>query len=1670
MKKYLKKTLTIFLRVIASFLVLFVFLVLLIQIPSVQNFIKNKTVTYIEGKIKTKVKIDSLKIGFPEKIILQGVYFEDQKKDTLLAGRKMAVDISIFQLIHHKIEINSLELEGISSHLNRNQKGVFNFDYIIKAFAAEEKPKKDDTTPLQFSLNEIKLNEIKISFKDAKQKSDFFIGLNHFDTQIEAFNLEEMDFQIPKVTINGLQLKLKQGLVENLTPIETKPSKNSHTTHLKIKLGEIDFRKFNIDYLDENSKEHAGLTMKKLAVKFDKIDIEKQFILIKSIDLSDTKGIFAIAKKQKAVAVSKENIDQSNSDWEVKINASDFKRIDLNYDDNTILALKKGIDYNHLNLKNLNLAAENINYNPENISGNINSFRVKEQSGLVIESFSTDFFYGKKNAYLKKLQLKTPQTEWKDEILIGYPSIESITKNLGELSIKASVKKSKLGFKDILLFVPTLSETDPFKNNPNAILHLNGAISGKLKNIEIPNLEISGIGTTKLAASGQIIGLPDMKKAHFDLAIHHFSSNSKDINSFVPKGSIPSSVQLPSQFNAKGTFKGTMDYFNTNMNLQSSFGNAKIKAMFDQRIKNKEKYNAQAILDNFNLGAFIKNDSVGKLTLKATIKGIGLNPKTAQATGNATLVKADFKKYVYQNIIANGKISSGKFNLEANAKDPNLTFDLVSSGSFRDKYPSGKVNLNVDIADLKKLNLHAGAMKLKGNIDADLQTIDLDYLNGSINAHTLTVTNAKEQYTLDSVSLIATSNSEKNTIQIQSPLLNASLNGKYKLSQIGNALSNSIAKYYDSNPKSKKIATQKQQFEFKIDLKHHPLIMEFVPELKSFEPIAIVGNYNSDKDSLTIKGLVPKLKFADYTITNAILDINTKDKILSYNFVVDDIQSPQIQLPYTAIFGKIEHNTIDYALQLKDLNNKERYYLAGTLKSINENSEIHLDPNALLLNYDSWNMSSDNLIRFGKKGIYISDFEIEKEGNSIKIASQSENENAPIAVDFKDFEIETLSKMVEKSELQMGGKINGNALLKNVRTKPFFTSDLMIENFSIKKDTIGTINIKINNEIADTYDTKIAITNQGNQATLDGIYKSNDSSFDLNLNIEKLNMKSIQGFSMGEITESTGFLTGNFKISGNTNQPNILGTLQFNEVGFKAKQLNSKFKSINDKIQFTTDAIYFDRFVIKDEKDNELIVNGKIDKTNFSNFGFDLTIDATNFKAINSQAKDNDLYYGELFLDNHLKVTGTLDNPTVEGNIKINKDTQFTIVLPQSDPSIADREGIVEFIDQDNPQLIETVITDEINSKTDVKGINASVNIEVDKEASLTIIIDKTNGDNLQLKGAAQLNGGIDPSGKTTLTGKYEFSEGAYEMTFSSIKRKFDIKKGSYILWTGEPTMADINITAVYKIKAAPIDLLDNQLGGVTTEERNTYKEKIPFEAELNMNGELMKPDISFDIILPEENNNSVSSKILNETKSKLAQLRQQTDELNKQVFALIVLGRFIGENPFASESGGTSASSIARESASKILSQQLNNLAGDLISGVELNFDLQTIDDYSSGQKENKTDLNIGVTKKLLNDRLKVTVGSSFGLEGSQQANEQASNIGGDISLDYQLSKDGKYKIRAYRVNKYQVALQGEVVETGIAFIITLDYDKFRELFHKNKTRKAKTKKEKVIKTKSDE
>ncbi|MEO6682280.1 MAG: translocation/assembly module TamB domain-containing protein, partial [Ginsengibacter sp.] len=359
---------------------------------------------------------------------------------------------------------------------------------------------------------------------------------------------------------------------------------------------------------------------------------------------------------------------------------------------------------------------------------------------------------------------------------------------------------------------------------------------------------------------------------------------------------------------------------------------------------------------------------------------------------------------------------------------------------------------------------------------------------------------------------------------------------------------------------------------------------------------------------------------------------------------------------------------------------------------------------------------------------------------------------------------------------------------------------------------------------------------------------------------------------------------------------------------------------------------------------------------------------------------------------------------------------------------------------------------DSLNTST-LTGYDISMNLNIVKEAIFNVIVDQGNGDFLKLKGTGQLTGGIDPSGKITMVGSYEIEEGAYNLTFNFIKRKFNIEKGSNIIWTGEPTSAKIDITAVYIANTAPLDLVLNETGA---DDPTIYKQKLPFHVNLELHGEMLEPELSFNIVLPKDENYNVSNSVVSTVQNKLIQIRQEPAEMNKQVFALLLLNRFVSENPFDNSSGGTlDAGTFARQSVSKLLSEQLNKLAEGLIEGVDIDFDLASTEDYTTGTKQDRTELNVGVSKRLLNDRLTVSVGSNFELEGPRQTNQSQNNLAGNININYKLSKDGRYALRAYRKNDYTGTVEGYVIETGVAFVISIDYNKFKQIFISAKQRR---------------
>jgi translocation and assembly module TamB len=90
-----------------------------------------------------------------------------------------------------------------------------------------------------------------------------------------------------------------------------------------------------------------------------------------------------------------------------------------------------------------------------------------------------------------------------------------------------------------------------------------------------------------------------------------------------------------------------------------------------------------------------------------------------------------------------------------------------------------------------------------------------------------------------------------------------------------------------------------------------------------------------------------------------------------------------------------------------------------------------------------------------------------------------------------------------------------------------------------------------------------------------------------------------------------------------------------------------------------------------------------------------------------------------------------------------------------------------------------------------------------------------------------------------------------------------------------------------------------------------------------------------------------------------------------------------------------------------------------------------------------------VGVSKRLANDRLVVSVGKNFELENN---NKQSDEVFDNVEANWIITPEGRYRLKVFRKNQNQNAIEGSVIETGLGFIIAIDYDTWRELMKRKK------------------
>lgn len=1659
-KRILIKIAKIFGWIVLSIVLLLIAIALVIQLPPVQNRITQKAISFLQNKIGTKVSLDHIDISFPKAIVLKGLYLEDQHKDTLLYAGRLSIDTDLLALTKHEIELNNISLENCRAYISRPENdSAYNFSYILKAFAGDSTAAPDtvEQSGWRFSIEDITLQNIKAHYHDLLTGNNLDLALGALNISVDEFDLENSKIVVDEIELKNTRAEILQTKVPEVT--EEVAEENQPFTY-DVGVAQVTLENVHAKYNQQALGEVIRLDLGKSVLETDKVDLKLHRIDLNEFSLSNTFLSYQQLTVKNPVAAAQDPEPQAEKQaekskpWHITLDKLNLSENNIQYYDFTKPMIKDAIDFHHLWLSKLNVDARKISMNGSDIACDLRELAFRDRSGFAIESFHARLALSEKSASLENFLLITGNSRIDVNANAGFPSFEHLADTYDRATVQANINETWIGFRDVLYFSPGLADSMPVKLPPQARVMVDASIKGAVNNLTLDHLTVRAFYDTYLKTSGRITGLPDMKKLLANISMDKFYTTKRDLALILPDTLVPQSIDLPAWLNLQGAYKGSLIKSDFKTTLTSNLGEVSLKGNMNLDSASATRgYRANVEIKDFHVGALLKQpQTIGKLNFEASVNSDGLTPKEMNTTVKARMKDFEFHGYHYRNFTLDGGIKNDVLTAKAALPDENLDFTLNANINYSKNVPLYNLTFDLKNLDLKALNLSQRELKARGILTANMATPDFKILNGNLGLRKVAVFNGEAFYAVDSLLFASIDQEGKSELKIDSDLLAGRFEGSFNIFSLGDVINQFFNSYYslhDSPPAEKK-DTRRQHFKFNLKLKKTELLTDILlPDLKSFVPGEISGNFDSETKQLDLRFGITEIKYSNIGVKSFLLSTNANEDALNYNLLADEITVDSLKIDGFEFNGTVAHDSILTNIIILDSLDLSKYMIGGVFHSLQNGYELKLLPGQVKLNYENWTVPADNGLRFGGSKLFAHNVVLAN-GREKIIIDTKEGQDSTLFIGFRELNLEYLVSMVSRKKL-LSGSLDGDINIHQDRAHMAFSSNIGIRNFTLADIPWGNITLAVERKTLDRFDVDFGMKSNKNNITAKGYYQTGEKPFmDLTASIPNFELTTVEPLTMGQLKDLKGLLTGEINVKGSPTQPNINGSINLRNTSFFSTYVKTSFSLKNETISLTPQGISFDKFELLDSDNNTAVLDGKILTKDYKDFAFRLELSANNFRLLNTTAKDNDLFYGKIGIDAAVKIRGTMEQPDINMRLGLTDDSKLTYLVPHSEAGVMEQEGIVEFVDntfKNDPFMKSINPADTI--KTKFTGLNLSAQVDLTDKETFTVVIDPTTGDQLTVKGNSTLTLQMDPTGDMDLSGRYEITDGSYNLSFYKfVKRQFKIEKGSSMTWSGDPMNANMDIKALYEVETAPIDLVANQ---VEQSKVALYRQRIPFYVHLMIQGELLKPEISFLLDMPTAEQNRWG-----DVYSQLQDINTRESDLNKQVFALLILKRFISDNPLENQ-GAQGFEGTARTSVSKMLTEQLNRLSQN-IKGVQLSFDVKSYEDYSSGQAEGNTELQLGLSKNLFNDKLVVKVSGNVDVEG-ENSNRQATDYIGDLALEYKLTKDGRFRITGFRNSDYDM-IDGELIDTGTGLIYIKDYNLLSELLKANDQEKKKKKK----------
>ena len=1523
------------------------------------------------------------------------------------ASKKTGMDISVGDVrVKFPLDVSATDIQVIDQ----------NGDTLFKADEVKGNVKPGPLLDKKVDVDNASLKGAKSQIKTDDGSMDLDVDVDDAKVDRASVDLNNNRVDVGNAALKGGKAKMSYKPEKKKPAPDKEPSKPWKVKADKVTADDVDFKmdmKPTVDNLDAKVGHAEARDVKvdtgEQTVDVGELDVDKADVKYEHPSEKDAKQ-YSKDHPMPKEAPKKEGDDKP---WKVKAGKVRVKDSKGKYAQTGKKPNKPGttLDPDNIEVEDVNADIDNFEYDGENLNVPVKHLSGKERSGLQVKDASGTVNKNKNGLDLNDVKLKTKGSDIKMNAHVDQDMLD------GKPNGKANIDTdSKIDLNEVEKLVPEARKA--LKDIPhNKPVRLKAKARGNDKRLDIHSLDADVPGIGRIKGKGTIYNPTDMDRMKADLDTEVDLRDPSVLNKMLGLDN----VKLPPMKMSGKINKEGCKWVARNLRVSTGGGTMRGDGYYDVC---NENYDVDASFNNFPVKSFLPDYDVCNLTGSVNARGHGFDFTDCGSTWTDATVNLASVRYNgthYGNLKARGKLRGGYADVYASSANKGCDFDANAHGTICNDHYVFTADGNVRDLDLNRLGMYDGVcngstrLHAEGDInlrtqewDADLSLRDLDWRLDST------------QLVADDANATLHSTPWQTCIMVENEDNYAHLNapsGVMPLIEDFQQTAKEIQRQYQERWLDvERLKAPMPKFDFDMHMGADGIVQRYAQQHDmDFRHISCEINRDS---TLTINGRAFGLVSGDTNIDTVTINAHElNNKYLAFNAHMGNRPGTWDEFAQVDIEGGLKGHTVDFMLHQQNIKGETGYRLGCNAQLAENEVKARLFGKDPVIGYRHWTFNEENYVNVDYRTRMIdANLALRSDSSSVELLTHrlpgDTTENVQLAID--NLKLEEWTRIVPMLD-KTSGTVNANIDINWDGTNADGDGTIDIKDFVYNGKPEGDVTLNADFDLdpstATTRLTADLILDGNNAITLRGSLNDADadSPFNMHANFNRFPLVRANAFIPGDYIWLEGYAVGDLEVSGSVDNPRVNGYLIADSARVNLPRYGSSLRFATRRIPVEDNIITFNDYTLTGANYSPVYLNGIVDLRDLNNMVIDLKANGREVQFMDSKQDDVTQIFGKGLADISATVKSHGDVMTVRADATLLTGSNITYVMKNdiSQLSTAVDENMVTFIDFSQPAGSTILVTGKGSSATNILAY-----IDVQQGARINAYLSEDGQNRATIDGSGRLKYTLDFAGKDNLTGTYTIANGNLRYTPPLISQKnFDITSGSTISWTGEMLNPQLNLKGTEHVKTSV----------------QGEKDPVEFLIDAHVGGTLSNIDLDFD--LSSENNTTVQ----NELQSMSENQRSQA------AINLLLFNTYSGTNSpgLISDQTGTSA-------LFSFLQSKLNAWAAQTLPGIDLSFG---INHYRGTQNGTETSYSYRLAKSLFNDRFKIVVGGEYSTVAAEDEHV-ADKLFNDVSLEYYLNDNATRYLKLFRHSSYENVLEGQVTETGIAYVLKRKLTNLRNLF----------------------